>query len=526
MRVQIFVLRDHALSVHFEIAKGPLRIGVINLLLWLRVEQGSALALAAWLRWYLPALLGLHLPAHSTTSRSDQVFSQTAPQLTGPAAAASIAVLQSLLHPIPSQPLKHCKESEAVSSPGSLIALSAKSGLQLSHNNKPYLEPVVSPILLEALNQAGCCNVDPRLHEQLRDQYVLLQRLAFDGAEHGSFDLQEEASSHFGSHAESDIPFCMLSLIQLSPTASQRCLSICSSTSVQHFPALPSIAHSCESIPVGTWFAATRHQRQAIDAQEHVGGDAQFEHYMSHGVMHLTELCQGSLSDQIRLALQLYPQQHLPRTEQARILLLLRAKLQLHGCSHDGIAAQVRVALDSAARLASFPEQSASDALNATMDNLLRALQLDTSGCCEAWQRRHRHQLRGSSAILRQLADAPPSRLKQLLGSARSHAAFQQMLQAVQERSEQIASSSKGWQQAAAREAADACCRLHQRCSTAGYSLKGWLSAASVSAAALAGIAIYASHPQAVQVSPACLSAATGLHGIQTQTAMLIVPSS
>lgn len=170
--------------------------------MWLRVEQGSALALAAWLRWYLPALLGLHLPAHSTTSRSDQVFSQTAPQLTGAAAAASIATLQSLLHQIPSQPLKNCKESEAVSSPGSLIALSAKSGLQLSHKSKPYLEPVISPILLEALNQAGCCNVDPRLHAQLRDQYGLLQRLAFDGAEHGSFDLQEEAS----------LPYFLLSL--------------------------------------------------------------------------------------------------------------------------------------------------------------------------------------------------------------------------------------------------------------------------------------------------------------------------
>lgn len=171
--------------------------------------------------------------------------------------------------------------------------------------------------------------------------------------------------------------------------------------------------------------------------------------------------------------------------------------------SSDCNAVQVRVALDSAAHLASFPEQSGNDALNATIDNLIRALQLDTCACCEAWQRRHRHQLRGSSAILRRLADAPPPRLKQLLRVAKSHAAFQQMLQAVQERSEQIASSSKGWQQAAAREAADSCCRLCQQCSSAGYSLAGWLGTASVSAAALAGIAIYASHPQAVQVGPA-----------------------
>ena len=174
-----------------------------------------------------------------------------------------------------------------------------------------------------------------------------------------------------------------------------------------------------------------------------------------------------------------------------------------NGCSSDCNAVQVRAALDSAARLASFPEQSAAEALDATIDNLIRALQLDTSNCCEAWQRRHRHQLRDSSAVLRHLADAPPPRLKQLLRGARSHAAFEQMLQAVQERSEQIASSTKGWQQAAAREAADACCRLHQQCSTAGHSLSGWLSAASVSAAALAGIAIYAFHPQAVQVRSA-----------------------
>ncbi|KAK9833138.1 hypothetical protein WJX74_008294 [Apatococcus lobatus] len=319
-----------------------------------RVEQGSGLALAAWLRWYLPALLGLQLPAHSTSSRSEQVFSQTAPQLTGSAAADSIAVLQSLLQDIPSQPLKHCKESEAVSSPGSLIAISANTGLQLSqltHDSQPGMEPLVSPILLEALNQVGCSNVDRQLHAQLKEQYGLLQRLAFDGAQRGFFDLQEE----------------------------------------------------------------------------------------------------------------------------------------------------VRVALDSAARLASCQEQSAQGALDATIDNLIQALQLSTSSCCEAWQLRHRHQIRGSSAILRQLADAPPPRLKQLLSNARSRAAFSQMLQAVQQRSEQIASSSRGWQQAAARESAATCCRLRQQCNTAGSSVTGWLSAALVSAAALAGIAIYAWHSQAVQ---------------------------
>ncbi|KAK9855186.1 hypothetical protein WJX84_007309 [Apatococcus fuscideae] len=160
---------------------------------------------------------------------------------------------------------------------------------------------------------------------------------------------------------------------------------------------------------------------------------------------------------------------------------------------------EVRVALDSAARLASCQEQSAQGALDATIDNLIQALQLSTSSCCEAWQLRHRHQIRGSSAILRQLADAPPPRLKQLLSNARSRAAFSQMLQAVQQRSEQIASSSRGWQQAAARESAATCCRLRQQCNTAGSSVTGWLSAALVSAAALAGIAIYAWHSQAVQ---------------------------
>ena len=142
----------------------------------------------------MPALLGLHLPAHSTTSRSEHMFTQSIPQLTGSAAADSTSLLRDLLQPLHDRSRHSVEKSTASSSLGGLIHLSAKHGFQLEYDSGPTCEPLVSPILLEALNQAECSNMDDKVCAALREHYPALQSLAFEGAEGGNFILPEEVS--------------------------------------------------------------------------------------------------------------------------------------------------------------------------------------------------------------------------------------------------------------------------------------------------------------------------------------------
>ncbi len=149
--------------------------------------------LAACLRWVLPALLGLHLPAHCPSSRSEQVFTQSHPQLTGQAAADSVRLLHSCLQPVHDRSRGSGQKSVAMSSTGGLIDLAARQGLQISDAAQQIQEPLISPVLLEAFNQAVCSS-DLQSNSDLAEQYQTVRRLAFAGVTGGSFDLSEEAS--------------------------------------------------------------------------------------------------------------------------------------------------------------------------------------------------------------------------------------------------------------------------------------------------------------------------------------------
>ena len=161
------------------------------------------------------------------------------------------------------------------------------------------------------------------------------------------------------------------------------------------------------------------------------------------------------------------------------------------------------MALDASARHVLHQHEHSSAALDATIDNLLRALQLDCSKCCEAWLLRHRHQLKGSTAVLKQLAASQSAGLKLLLSRPETRKPFLHLMQSLQQRSELISSNSKGWQQAASREAAVACCMLRESCSSGslvGYPWASWVAVTSASALAIVGVAMLAARPQAVQV--------------------------
>ncbi len=161
------------------------------------------------------------------------------------------------------------------------------------------------------------------------------------------------------------------------------------------------------------------------------------------------------------------------------------------------------MALDSAAR--HVASQHSLEAMDATVENLLQALQLDCCSCCEAWQLRHRHQLRGSTAVLKRLETLHNPGLKQLLRDASARTAFLRLMHNLQQRSEQMVAGGKGWQQAAAREAVAACSSLQHSCRSGGLGGSLWTSWAAVtsaSALAIVGVAALVSRPQALQVIP------------------------